>query len=463
MNRTLKHLLMIAVPTVSACGDSNKATPDAPGTPADAQKINALGTFDPGFTPTSPNKPLSVEVTISGELLGEQGLPFTPVNLGDPQFVDGWSVVFNKYIVVIGNVRLTTNATQYSDQKTLNTPAVATKAGPYVIDVHQLASDGFNGFVGADGEEPAAGIFKWDTRDDGSAFTTDPPDAPYAFTYDTVSAAYPVTQVNLTEDDLLVYDTMVHNGWDKYIDATATFVASGKYPNAATESKFEALAGGTVAYHCSVTVATACTGPSDPSCPSPETCVTDGVYTHAPQVRFVFGWNDATTNYNCINPFNGDMDEANLANRGIFPDTNGATIAQVTIHTDHVFWDKLKQEGTPLRMDHIAAWAAADTTAAPLDLTTLGDKPLATTFADGSPLPDRAPYLSNPTGTFVSDQTDPAHVTLDLNGVPAADIKGLSNFMAFSAQSQTHLNANGLCYVNGQNASDPFYVPNVTQ
>ena len=53
-------------------------------------------------------------------------------------------------------------------------------------------------------------------------------------------------------------------------------------------------------------------------------------------------------------------------------------------------------------------------------------------------------------------------VTLDLNGVPAANIKGIANFMAFSAQAQNHLNANGLCYVNGQNASDPFYVPNVT-
>ncbi len=423
---------------LAACGSSNPANPDAPAATTDAAqvKINPLGSFDPGFTPTSPNKPLSVEVTISGELLGEQGLPFSPVNAGDPQFVDGWSVVFNKYIVVIGNVRLTTNATQYADQEMLNTPAVATKAGPYVIDVHQLASDGFNGFVGADGEEPAAGIFKWDARDDGSAFSTNPPDSPYAFTYDTVPASYPVTQVNLTQDDLLVYDKMVQKGWDKYIDATATYVAAGKYPDAAIESKFEALAGGTVD--------------------------ATGAYTHAPQVRFVFGWNDATTNFNCINPNNGNMDEADLANRGIIPDTNGAVIAQVTIHTDHVFWDKLKQEGTPLRMDHIAAWAAADTTATPLDLATLGTKPLATTFADGSPLPDRAPFLTNPAGAFTSDQTDPSHVTLDLDGVPASNIKGLSNFMAFSAQSQTHLNANGLCYVKGQNASDPFYMPSVT-
>jgi hypothetical protein len=126
-----------------------------------------------------------------------------------------------------------------------------------------------------------------------------------------------------------------------------------------------------------------------------------------------------------------------------------------------VFWDKLKQEGTPLRMDYIAAWAGSDTNATPLDLGSLGDKPLATTFADGTPLPDRAPYLNNPTGAFTSDQSNPAQVTLDLNGVTASNVAGLSNFMAFSAQSQTHLNANGLCYIIGQNASDPFYQPDV--
>jgi hypothetical protein len=394
--------------------------------------LNALGSFDPGFTATSPNKPLSIEVTISGETLGENGLPFQPVNPGDPQFVDGWSVTFEKYIVVIGNVRLSPNATQFTSQAQLN-PVVAIKPGPYVIDVHQLATDGFNGFVGADGEEPAGGIFKWDAQDDGTAFDSS---TLYAFSYDTVPAQYPATQVNLSTSDLAIYDEMVRNHWDKYIEARANFVAAGKYPDATVESKFEALAGGV--YDS-----------------------TSGAYTTPPQVHFVFGWNDATSSINCINPFNGDMDEANLANRGVQPNTNGASIAQVTVHTDHAFWDKLKQEGTPLRMDYIAAWAGADSNTTPLDLGTLADKPLATTFGDGTPLPDRAPYLTNPAGMFTSDQTNPSQVTLDINGVPASDISGLSAFMAFSAQSQTHLNANGLCYIVGQNASDPFYQPTI--
>ncbi len=428
MNHRISSISLLAA--LTACG-GGASKPDAA---ADASTgdggLNALGSFDPGFTPTSPNTPLSIEVTISGETLGENGLPFQPVNQGDPQFVDGWSVTFEKYIVVIGNVRLSPGATQYSNQQQLNS-IVAMKPGPYVIDVHQLATDGFNGFVGADGEEPAAGIFKWDTQDDGTAFDSS---TLYAFSYDTVPAQYPATQVNLTESELAIYDTMVKNHWDKYIEARADFVASGKYPDAPTEAKFEALAGGV--YDSGA-----------------------GAYTTAPQVHFVFGWNDATSSINCINPFNGNMDEADLANRGVQPNSNGATIAQVTVHTDHAFWDKLKQEGTPLRMDYIAAWAGADTNTTPLDLGSLANEPLATTFSDGTALPDRAPFLINPTGTFTSDQTNPSQVTLDLNGVPSSDISGLSAFMAFSAQSQTHLNANGLCYIVGQNASDPFYHP----
>ena len=156
---TLRHLLFATTCLLASCGGDDSHDPlDAGG--ADAGRggsgLNPLGSFDPGFTPTSPNTPLSIEVTVSGETLGENGLPFQPVNPGDPQFVDGWSVTFEKYIVVVGNVRLSPNALASQDQSVISTP-VATKAGPFVIDVHQLATNGFNGFVGADGEEPAGG------------------------------------------------------------------------------------------------------------------------------------------------------------------------------------------------------------------------------------------------------------------------------------------------------------------
>ena len=390
----------------------------------------ALAACSSKKAPTGNDVPLSFNVTVSGETLGENGLPWIPVNQGDPQFVDGWTVTFEKYIEVVGNIRLSPSALEYSNWDQLN-PIVAHKAGPWVIDVHQLATDGSDGLVGADGQEPAGRLFNFYNQDDGKPFD---PSVLYAFSYDTVQASSADINVNLTTDDEAVHETMIANHWNKYIEGRAVYEATGTYPNAAIEAKFEAMAGGVYD-------------------------TTMGLYTTRPQVHFVFGWDDHTSMINCVNPFNGNMDEANLANRGIQPDTNGSVLAQVTMHTDHVFWDKLKQEGTPLRMDYIAAWAGSDTNSTPLDLGTLADKPLATTFSDGTPLPDRAPSLMNPAGAFTTDQANPAQVTLDLNGVTATNISGLSAFMAFSAQSQTHLNANGLCYIVGQNASDPFYMP----
>jgi hypothetical protein len=171
------------------------------------------------------------------------------------------------------------------------------------------------------------------------------------------------------------------------------------------------------------------------------------------------GWNDAGGLLNCVNPDLGSGIDpgSDLANRGIQANSNGAVYAQITVHVDHLFWDKLKQEGTPLRFDPIAAWAPADTSTTPLALDGL-NKSLSATFADGTPLPDRAAYQNVP-GGYTSDQSNPDQVLLDLNGVSSSSVKNLADFIAFSAQSQMHLNADGLCYVVGQNASDPFYAP----
>src|SRR5580704_170280 len=116
----VRHIHLVVLVSAVACGSNNNTKTDAGADAGSGSGLNPLGSFNPGFTPTSPNTPLSIEVTISGETLGENGLPFTPVNVGDPQFVDGWSVSFEKYIVVIGNVRLSPGATQYSNQEQLN-------------------------------------------------------------------------------------------------------------------------------------------------------------------------------------------------------------------------------------------------------------------------------------------------------------------------------------------------------
>ena len=73
-------------------------------------------------------------------------------------------------------------------------------------------------------------------------------------------------------------------------------------------------------------------------------------------VNFAFGWNDATQMLNCVN-YDFSSSEDNLADRGVQTNPDGTYIAQITMHTDHTFWDKVRQEGANLRFDPVAAFA----------------------------------------------------------------------------------------------------------
>jgi hypothetical protein len=406
------HAILLSFALAACDSSSNNSNQNSKCQPGTSSALNA--SCDPGFTTTSPNKPGSIQVTFSGEVLGVAGLPFTPAHPGDPVFVDGWSVSFDELLVVIGNFRLAPGATASQDQSQVSAP-VATMKGPYVVDMHKP-----NGFTGkGGGDEKAGGIFVWNTRDDGQPFDTG---TRYSFSYDVIKAQYPATQVNLTSDQFADYDLMVQKGYSKLYRGTATYSGTGTHPDAAAQAKFAAL---------------------------PTT------------IHFVFGWNDANGHLNCVNPDFGDGED--LANRGVQATSSGAVIAQATLHTDHVFWDKLKDhDDIQLRFDPIAAWAPAGTTAAnPLDIRTLATKPIATTFSDGTPLPDRGPYQNVPGGYACGGSRPCAQVTMTLNGVDSAKVPGLANFMAFSAQSQMHLNSDGLCYDVGQHSTDPFFTPGI--
>jgi hypothetical protein len=403
----------------TACGKGSGGNVNAEVLPADAGLVTRV----PGFDQNGPNKGATVEVTFSGETLGIAGLPFVPVTNGDPYFVDGWTLVINEFIVVVGSVRLNDDPTKDLTWSDVGQPA-ATKAGPFVFDAHQA-----HGFLGKDGVEPAQAMFVWKTKDDGSAFDTS---LRYAFSYDTLPAVYPAWNLNLTAQGQQDYAKMVQNGWNKYVSATATYVGTGTYNNARDPNATHAQA-------------------------------QFGKFPTT--VNFTFGWNDADSLLNCVNADLGDS--ADLKNRGvqIFPDK--AAIAQITMHVDHLYWDILLHEGSPLRFDPIAAWAPMDTRATPFNLNKdFHSQHLATVFQDGTPIPDRGPFQPNAGPTvggsqFATDQTNGGfQVIMNKNGntsVPDDYIQ----FMAFSAQSQMHLNAQGLCYVVGQHPQDPFFTPTV--
>ncbi len=411
-----RAILMGVAAALAACGSGSSSNHGGPICQQDGGLCPSTS-FDAGFN-AQTSIPNSVGVTFSGETLGISGLPFQPVNQGDPYFVDGWNVSFSEYIFVVANVRLNPDPLKDETWQDMGSPSVAVKAGPFVMDAHQAA-----GFKGKDGVEPASGLFLWTQQDDGSAFDTS---VRYAFSYDEVKAQVPAYNVNLTDAELPDYDLMVQKGWDKFIRGTATYVGTGTYANTTDPD-----AGAIAQAHFAALPTT---------------------------VNFAFGWNDSTSMLNCVN-YDWTNSEDNLADRGVETNPSGTYIAQITMHTDHVFWDKLRQEGANLRFDPIAAYA-------PLDGGTLliNDSPqkIETTFSDGLKLPDRAPFQPNPSpnaGAIGSDGTgDGTQVILNVHGTTGlAD--ALNVFMAFSAQSQSHLNAQGLCYIVEQNASDPFFSP----
>ncbi|HTS80050.1 MAG TPA: hypothetical protein VMH40_05580 [Myxococcaceae bacterium] len=393
-----------ALVALAACGSSS-------GNPGGGGPDGGLTTpFTPPFTPSSTEIAKSIRVTFSGETLGVSGLPYTDCNNTNPFFVDGWSLFIDEYLVVIDNIRL--NATPGNiDQTNVGASVATSKGGPWVIDMHKP-----QGFVGKDGTEPAGALYLFTQADNGSAFD---PSVKYAFSYDIVQAKSGAVNVNLTDAQVSSdYQLMVSKGYTKLVRGRAVFAGTPGYSgNTTADTNFRAI---------------------------PTT------------LNWVFGWDDHGSAINCINPDFG-LEDTDPAARGIQVIPTGAVIAQITLHVDHIFWDKLRIEGTPLRFDPVAAWFnSGNSAASPLDLATLG-KPLATTFADGTPLPDRA--TQQPTASCLpsGDQPNPAQVVLDPGGVPSSAVSNLADFMAFSAQSQMHLNADGICFIVGQQS--PFYSP----
>jgi len=378
--------------------------------------------YDPGFTETSPNLPNTLSVTFSGETLAISGLPYTPNLPGDPVFVDGWSVKFTEYLMVVDNVRLNGDPTASLIWAQMG-PVVATRRGPFIVDAHRC-----HGILGKDGVEPASALFAWNHLDDGSAFDTG---VRYAFSYDVVQASFPAISVNLLPEQLADYDLMVRNHWSKLVRGSAQHDAQGSY--------------------------------ADPG--NPQNAAAQASFGAMPvEINFAFGWDDHTQILNCINPDNGTGAEDNLANRGVQTNNNGTYVAQITLHADHVFWDTLLHEGEPLRLDPVVAWAPPATTAIdPFFVNDLTQQGLATVFQGdaGTTLPDRGPYMTgNGLQPFISNQPNPNQVIMNTSGINGFP-RLYPDFMAFSAQSQMHLNAQGLCYTVGQHASDPYFVPNV--
>jgi hypothetical protein len=372
-----------------------------------SSKHFAIATFSSLFVAAcgapAPGEGGNVKITASGEALALTGYAFPPAPGQEVAFVDGWEVRFEHVITTIGGVTLSEGPDTSPGDKTQHGPAVATLAGPWAVDLHELAP-GMPGVIPGKGggDELAIELGVLESKDDGGAFD---PTERYAFGYELLPAEADAARLGMSDEASALYDEMIAEGKTTLFAGTATFKGT----------------------NCEQ---------SDAAGPVPYDF---GGLPPTVHFRIAFDYNEILASVNCENPDNDPAEalpgEESL--RGVQVRDNTETIAQVTLHTDHVFWMGLEHDSPPY-FDHFAAWTNAS---GELDLESLHGVDLAELVDQaGTPIPWRSCLADLPV------MTAPTYRTFDMGGVAADD---LEHFVTLASRTMGHLNADGLCYVAG--------------
>jgi hypothetical protein len=344
-----------------------------------------LGSFacGPGEQPGGAGR---IDVSISGEDQARDGIPFDPAPRdGEPVFVDGWSVTFERWLMVVGAPRLSEPGPDPAQQRLVGAP-VAAREGSWVADLTRPSTTAPAGAAGQ-GDIDGAYLFSFDRRMDGGALDSK---TRYAFSFDVTPATAATQKVNLDAAGEAALGQMVQQGLAVWVEGTATRADDAMMP-------FD---------------------------------------SYPTKVTFQLAWGRQTGQINCSNPDNGNDPEKN---RGVQPRQDGAQRAVITIHTEHLFWDKLNVEAPNLRFDPIAARARKTGTEGAVTLDDLaGAMVVKLTGSDGRDVTDR--------GSLPGYTRRDGALSYDPNGTPG--VATLKDFIVYSARSMAHLNGEGLCYVD---------------
>jgi hypothetical protein len=347
------------------------------------------------FTPPADPGDGGFWITVSGEDLALLGYEWTSSSLADgdpPAFVDGWALRFDHVIVTIDKLRINADPDKDDGNPQDLGPVVAALDGPWAVD----ATIGGN-VVGKSGspDEKTVPIAAFATQDNGDAFDDD---TRYAFGYDIVEASEDAKLVNLDASGRALYEQAKANGWSMILAGTATYEG-----------------------------------------PTPDD---DSVFAKLPtSVNFTLGMKNPSSYVNCRNT---DLNEVGGEfPRGVQANANRSTIVQITIHTDHVFWDRLNVEGTPLHFDAIAA--NASTYGSPDEPGTVTLEDLVDVDISGFRTKDDERL---PARSLVSDYEAPnGQLRYDPNGTSFERANSLAAFLSYSAVSGGHMNADGECEI----------------
>ncbi len=364
--------------------------------------LSGCSSDDPAASTGSGAPGGSVVLTISGEALALGGYPF-PAAADGVAVVDGWQLEFEELLVTVDRITLSENPDLDPGDQSRTGPVVAQVDGPWVVDLHKGGPIAGKG--GAD--EQAVELARLDdqNKNGGAPFAAD---TRYAFGFDVVAATKAAKNVNLDAQGLADYEEMQQKGYSVFYVGTATWKGEG-----------------------------ACT-PADPE------------FDRLPKkVKFRLGFAAPTAYSNCQNPDNAPAaplgGEEQL--RGVVVRANQAVTAQLTIHTDHPFWENFAHD-VPMHFDPIAAQATEATGTPTVTMDDLrGVDPTAFTDKQGHKLPWR---------TCTKDYTPPGgdQVHFDTGGIPvnpkgdpATSLRDFADFMSYAVSTAGHMNSDGLCAV----------------
>jgi hypothetical protein len=387
-------------------------------------------------------------LTASGELLATQGYAFPDPN---GTFADGWQVTFTHVIATVDRVSLWTNPDLVPTDQSQHGPLVAELDGPWAIDVHANGPS----FPYLDGKETGAravafAVLGSENRNGNASFPTE---TRLGVGFSLVQPTSRALNVNLDADGLDAYASMIEGRCTVYYSGTATWEGNRN--------------GGT------------CVAPSDAGAAfdAGNGAGNEAEFAKIPRtVRFDLCFRpadlgalqpgDPETSY--VNCDNQDNDPAMGLNgephqRGVAFKSNTYAVGEVTIHTDHPFWEST-QHDTPARFDPFAAQVVGVATDGGVPTVHFEDLRGVdyTGFTDrgGSVLPWRTcdPNYQNPNGGSRVGQMhfDPVAVAHCTNGDHATGLCDTYDFSKYNQSTQGHWNgADGLCYVQRHYPSPP--------
>jgi hypothetical protein len=414
---------------LAACGSSDNGEPP----PKVCSTSSGMGMLADLSVPCDPGKN-GVLLTASGEGFAKNGYAFPPADPMDVYFVDGWALTYDRVLTTFDHITLSRGPDKVpTDQSKCDdgnggtitcgtgSSVVAEVDGPFAVDLHKGGS-----LADADGVDMDAAPFAALTglnKEGNTAFDTT---AKYAFGFEVVKATASAHNINLDAADLADYQTMITNGYTTLLVGTATWKGNNN--------------GSDINSGCTSTTVT----PAYDFTVLPKT------------VKFKLGMIAPTVYRNAQNPaLTGTPDGNEEHPRGIQTTANQSTIAQLTFHLDHAFWQSFIHD-SPAHFDSFASRYAGMT--API--ATMEDfKGFALTpFVDaqGHQVPTR--NCSGSQYTPLNDgamRFDTQGISVDPAGDPSKSIRDFYDYTIYNHSTFGHLNADGLSFVDRQYPSPP--------